>query len=284
MDEPVIAYVKRYLAERAKRMKEDPRSIEELISVVLNESDDDVAGDAVSVLHFRGTSDVLDRATKLCRSDLAAERRLGAVILGQLGVPERAFPRECLSILLEMLNCEEDIDVLQAICIALGHLGQPEAVEAALRFRIHPDPSVRFGVIMALTGHEDGRAIEGLIELSKDEDAHNRDWATFALGSQIDLDTPAIREALLQRLNDEDFDTRCEAIAGLAQRADRRVIPALARELTSDCVGTLAVEAAATIAAPELLPHLVALKDWWDVNPALVTEAIQACSSTNKHE
>jgi hypothetical protein len=59
------------------------------------------------------------------------------------------------------------------------------------------------------------------------------------------------------------------------------VIPALVQELTSDYVGTLAVEAAATIAAPELLPHLLALKEWWDVDAGLLAQAIQACSSAS---
>jgi hypothetical protein len=85
-------------------------------------------------------------------------------------------------------------------------------------------------------------------------------------------------------LSDVDFDTRSEAITGLAERRDRRVIPVLVQELTSDCVGTLAVEAAAAIAAPELLPHLLALKDWWDIDPGLLAQAIQACSPANNHE
>ena len=284
MDEPEIADLKRHLAEHAAKMIGDPRTIDELVACALNEQNEDAAWDAVCALHFRATAEVLDRAKSLLKSEVAAERRLGADVLGQLGVPDRSFPKECLAVLLEMLKHEEDGDVLQAIFIALGHLGEPDAIEAALRFRTHPDPNVRYGVIAALSMHEDDRAINGLIELSQDEDAHNRDWATFGLGSQICLDTPAIREALVARLNDEDFDTRSEAISGLAERGDRRIIPILMQELTSDFVGNLAVEAAAKIAAPELLPHLLALKKWWDVVPSSLSEAIQACSGISKRE
>lgn len=264
------------------RFRADPRTNEELISAALLLSpDEDSYWDLVWTLHRRDTLDLLKRARSLCQSSDNAERRLGADILGQIGSPDRKSPKQCVATLLEMLKEENDGDVLQAILIALGHLGEPEAIEPASQFRAHPDPGVRHGVVLALMGHEDQRAVECLIELSQDEDAHNRDWATFGLGTQINLDTPAIREALIARVSDADVDTRSEAITGLVQRGDLRVIPALVQELTSDCVGTLAVEAAATIAAPELLPHLLALKEWWDVDAGLLAQAIEACSSAS---
>jgi HEAT repeat protein len=266
------------LKEYWDRMRSDPRSIDELVSTALSESDEEVAWDAVCALHFRGTEDVLARAETLCRSDSAKERRLGADILGQLGVPDRTFPKQCLSILLGMLNDEVDANVLQAILVALGHLKESDAIEPASRHRGHPDPAVRHGVVLALTGYDDQRAVNWLIELSRDEDAHVRDWATFALAQQIDLDTPAIREALAARLQDADYDTRCEAIVGLAKRGDHRVIPVISQELASDCVGSLVVEAAAMIPDPQFHPQLIALREWWDVSQTHLDEAIAACS------
>jgi hypothetical protein len=88
------------LQEYWDRMRTDPRSIDELISTALTESDEDVVWNAVCALHFRGTEDCLARAEILCRSDSAKERCLGANILGQLGIPDRTSPRQCLSILL----------------------------------------------------------------------------------------------------------------------------------------------------------------------------------------
>jgi HEAT repeat protein len=265
-------------ARYERRMKHDPRPLEELIATALTEPDEDLAWEAVCVLHFRGSKQVLGRASELCRSPQIAERRLGANILGQLGLPERTFPSECLEILLAMLNGESDASVLQATLVALWHLAQPEAIDPALQLRRHFDPEVRHAVVLALTGYDDNRAIEGLIELSQDEDSDVRDWATFGLGTQIDLDTPAIRQALFQRLTDVDQDTRGEAMVGLAKRKDPRVIWAISEELASDSVSRLAVEAAQCTAAPGLHAQLVALRDRFDIHDAFLEEAIQACS------
>jgi HEAT repeat protein len=269
------------LKEYWHRMRSDPRSIDELVSTALSESDDDIAWDAVCALHFRGTEGVLARAETLCRSDSVRERRLGADILGQLGIPDRTFPKQCLSILLRMLSDEMDADVLQAILVALGHLKESDAIEPASRYRRHPDPGVRHGVVLALTGYDDPRAVNWLIELSCDEDTHVRDWATFAVAQMIDLDTPAIREALAARLEDADYDTRCEAIVGLAKRGDRRVIPVISEELASNRVGSLVVEAAAMIPDPQFHPRLIALRVWWNVSQTTLDEAIAACSPSS---
>ena len=258
--------------------KDDTRSVGELITCALGDPEYDRDGwDAVVALHWRGTEEVLERATMLTRSFCAAERRVGADILGQLGMP-CTFPTHCVSILLKMLRCESDANVTYAILIALGHLGEPEAIKPASRLCRHPHARVRYGVVHALTGYDDPTAIRALIELSKDEDDLVRDWATFALGQQIDTDSPALREALVERLSDSDFDARGEALIGLARRGDRRVIPALVVELESGRVGTLAVESARMFADPQFFSALIALKEWWDVDVELLNDAIQACA------
>ena len=242
-------------------MRGDPRSIDELVLIALDESDEDVAWNAVCALHFRGTREVLEKAEGLCRSDCAAERRLGADILGQLGIPERTYPRECVLLLLAMLDHETDADVLRAIFVAFSHFDEADAIAPALQYREHPDSEVRHGVVLALTGYEDQRAVDALIELSHDQDAHVRDWATFALGQQITLDTVVIREAMAERLTDSDYETRCEAIMGLALRGDRRVIQVISKELTSDSVVCTVVEAAVAIPDPQFYPLLLAKRD-----------------------
>ncbi|MDR3636956.1 MAG: HEAT repeat domain-containing protein [Isosphaeraceae bacterium] len=256
--------------------------MDELISAALSEPDEDLAWDAVAALHWRGSDDVLDRAVQLCQSVCAVERRLGADILGQLGVPERTFPKKCLRILLEMLEAERESQVLPAILIASSHLKDSLAIGPVVRFRRHADSEVRYGVVFALMGHDIPQALQALIELTRDPEAHVRDWATFSLGTQVETDTPELRQALAERLGDDDDDTRCEALVGLARRGDERVLPALHKELSSELVGTLAVEAAALIGRPELHPVLVALESWWDVDKELLDEAIRACSPRPK--
>ncbi len=259
--------------------RDDARSVDELMTAALCESDEDLAWDAVCALQWRGSREVMDRAVRLCGGACAFERRLGADILGQLGVPSRSFPDEGLYTLVLMLETEQDPRALRSILVALSHHGRSEAVGAACGFEKHPDPDVRHAVVLALMGQQDGRALATLAGLTRDPEANIRDWATFALGTQVEADTPELREALVARLADEDDDTRAEAIVGLARRGDRRMLPALHAELASGSVGRLAVEAAAMIGDPLLQPLLVSLRVRWNVDAEALEEAIRACSS-----
>ena len=226
--------------------------------------------DYIPILQHRGTKDVLLAAQKLCLNSEIAARKLGVDILGQLGTPERTFPDECLHTLLDLLATETNERVLYSIGVALGHLQDPRAVEPLIKFKNNPDADVRYGVVVGLLTQEDSFAIETLIELSTDEDVDVRNWATFGLGAQIDLDTPEIRAALWQRLAEEDTqdpDTHeiyGEALVGLARRKDAQIIPLILKELESNTMSVLAVEAADEIGDVKLYPALIELRKRWD--------------------
>ncbi len=258
--------------------KDDPRSVNELISAALSEPDENLAWYAIGALHWRGSREVLDEASRLCRSFCTMERGLAADILAQLGYPDRSFPEECVRLLLDMLKIERVLRVLPTILIALGHSRKPEVIAAISSFRRHEAADVRYGVVQALLGCEDPRAIDTLIDLSTYDDDDVRNWAIFGLGTQVDVDTPELRKALAARLDDPDDDTRCEAIVGLARRRDRHMLPVLRRVLTSRSVSNLEVEAASLIGDPELHPLLLALREWWDIDQKVLDEAIQACA------
>ncbi|UZN03815.1 HEAT repeat domain-containing protein [Cellulomonas sp. S1-8] len=115
-----------------------------------------------------------------------------------------------------------------------------------------------------------------LITLSSDPDPGVRDWATFGLGNQTPQDSPAIRTALLARLDDEDPETAAEALLGLARRGAGEAL-ARVRALITDpdrSVDLLALEAAAELADPALLPALEALAQAWDGDDDVHGEAV----------
>ncbi|MBX9792420.1 MAG: HEAT repeat domain-containing protein [Pirellulales bacterium] len=231
--------------------RHDPRSVDELFCAALTEQpddEDDAYWDAISALNFRGTREVFERGAALCRSHCAIERRIGADVLAQLGVPERTLPAECIALLLSMLRADEEPALLHSVLIALSHHEAPQSIHPAVRFLRHADEDVRYAVVAALTGYDHPLAVESLIELSTDKADQVRDWATFALAQQLDSDTPEIRAGLAARLDDPYEDCCGEAMIGLARRRDPRAPAAVERELRLNPHSDFAAEAAELIA------------------------------------
>ena len=175
-----------------------------------------------------------------------------------------------------MLESEHDAEVLQSVFVAFSHLHEPRVIDVALRYASHPDPQVRHAVVLSITGHADHRAIELLIRLTTDMDSDVRDWATFGLGTQLDLDTPEIRNALAARLDDMDEDTRGEAMIGLARRRDRRAIDPILKDLEAGILDK-PLDAAALFKSPELLGTLLKLRGTPVIAPEVLDDIIAAC-------
>ena len=280
--------------KQTEEARADPRSTLELIREAMEYEAEEPHEDEYSynkaraVLQYRATREVFDEAVRLCKAVNPDERILGADILGQLGIPERAFPKESLAVLLPMLEEETDPDVLQAVAIALGHIRDPEAIPHLIKHKNHSDDRVRYGVVHGLLTCEDQRAVAALIELSQDADDDVRNWATFGLGTQIERDTPAVREALFARIRDPHDETRGEALVGLAARHDERVLQPLIAELEGEMTWLLALDAAKLLKDPRLCSALLTLKQRWQDDGdsdtrllAEVAEALEACSCTN---
>jgi HEAT repeat protein len=167
---------------------------------------------------------------------------------------------------------EGDPRVLAVIAEAIGHLGEPWGLSWLLRMRRHPDAEVRGGVASALACRTNPLAIDALVELSADRDPAIRDWATFALGTLADHDSPALREALAARLEDGDPDTRIEALHGLALRGDPRAVePTLAQLEAGETGGSrwtrhalqeAVIRLAAQTGDARFARHLPALDGW----------------------
>lgn len=112
----------------------------------------------------------------------------------------------------------------------------------------------------SLTEDRSGQSLVRLIGLMSDKETANRDWATLILAQQ-EIDTQAVRNALLAAAEDKDEHVRAEAILGLAQRDKATALPLLQRELSRDSVALPLFEAAALVADASLAEPLRAFSE-----------------------
>ena len=211
----------------------DVRSTDELLELVLSKDadrDDEEYWQPIRVLQHR-LPIVLEQIKTLAKSEHEKHRDIAAIILGQGRVVDKFTKETCAEILLQMLEAEQSDEVLSSIIFALGHLHASKAVAPLVKLSSHSNPSIRYAVVSSLCSHEESDAVKTMIESSADFDRDVRNWATFGLGSQIDTDTPSIREALHARLTESDDEIRGEALVGLARRGDIRAASALIEEI-----------------------------------------------------
>ncbi len=119
-----------------------------------------------------------------------------------------------------------------------------------------------------------------LIDLTRDADRSNRDWAVLLL-AQEEIDTPAVRAALLHAARDEDEVVRAEAVLGLAEREPATALPFVQQALAGQTVTPPMLEAAALCADPSLVEDLRVWAEPSD-NPyidRLAAEALAACQA-----
>lgn len=224
---------------------DDMRTVSALFEAALQE-DDEASQDAIGALHWRGTSEVLDKAVVLIHADAPTVRARGADILAQLGVPDRTFPSECFLAVLPMLADAAPSVVASAI-FALAHIDRERAAPYVIAFARNDDRVVRHAVTFALGGVDTAEAIATLLALTTDGSALVRDWATFGLARLSDADTPQIRKALAARMTDDDQDVRYEAVIGLGRRRDGRAVEGLKAILQEEPDDLVACEAAALL-------------------------------------
>jgi len=115
-----------------------------------------------------------------------------------------------------------------------------------------------------------------LIQLTRDPDRANRDWATLLL-AQLEQDTKEVREALLAAAADEDEYVRGEAILGIAQREPSVALPLIHAALQEETVCLQIFEAAAVVAHPSLIDSLRDFTDGEDYIDQVARDALAAC-------
>jgi HEAT repeat protein len=228
------------------------------------------------------SSEALAAAELLSVSNDFIERAVAAHVLATFvnGHGNRSQVKEAVALLARMFEQGGNLHLEWSIVDALRLAWERCALEPLLSRSQSHSANVRKMVAMGLDGamgdESTPAGIQALICLTDDTDTSVRDWATFAL-AYLAEDSPEIRTALWARVEDPDYDTRCEALVGLASRHELAVTLKVAEELGAESVGRLVVEAAKNLAEPALLESLQALEAWWDVDPELLKQAIQAC-------
>ncbi len=218
---------------------------------------------------------------------------LVADILGSLAAPGFVLASASIALFRSMLAAGPPSEVIASVGHALGQFGDAGegGFDMMLDYATHTDVRVRQGVVSALLGQRDPRAIDALVRLSSDEHEQIRDWATFGLATQLGdpgdadmIDSAAVREALVARLDDELASTRAEAVVGLAARRDARALPVIFEALTADSFAMDYVKAARYFGEPTLaepLRHLLVDPEWHaEFEPEDVAEikaALAAC-------
>ena len=153
---------------------------------------------------------------------------------------------------------DADAELVAALC----HYSTDSNVRQVLLGLVeHPDFWVRWYLTHAFGADGAPASVAALIQLSRDEDAGIRDWATFALGNLTDAYAPAVRAALLARLDDDDARTRLEAIHGLVEHGEPKVLAAIARALELDKNSQTLWDKAEDAPDYRVLPALYAMRD-----------------------
>lgn len=215
--------------------------------------------DNISELRKRPNNEVYNKAFKLAKSKSEKEKIIGVYVLAQLGFDPRYQQDKTVELYFELLKNEKSKKVISAILSSISHNNEnlsEKQISKLLEFKNHNDSNIRFDLTLAISCLENDGAIKALIELSNDKDSDIRNWAVFGLGTQIENDTEEIRNALWNRVNDNHFETKSEAIVGLANRKDKRIKNVIISELENGDYGSLLFEAILTIKDKDFLPPL----------------------------
>ena len=269
------------IRDAGNRRAFDNRTTAEIIAVYMECRRNDDATASLSTVHYRGGETEFRAGIQLLASNNPMERVVGADVLAQLGWRDRAFLDETVAALLSALS-DQDVSVVQSAIFALGHRASPRAIPALLPFVDHASTDLRYAVVHGLMPHDTPEVVEALAKLSGDTDPDVRNWATFALGSQLESDSHSLRKALRDRLADSDPEVRGEALVGLARRHDSSVATEVMRELESDSYGGWAIEAAGLLGDAMFLSALRTLRRRLTGENAVLfrgglEEAIAAC-------
>ena len=232
---------------------------EKIFSRLLNNRTQKTYWDNINELRSRPNQEVFNKAMQLAKSKSDKEKNIGIAILAQLGFDPRFNQIETIKLYFELLTQDQSIDVLISILYAISHnfeILTEKQVNILQTFKNNESSYVRTALANAISCLQDDQSIDTLILLSKDTSSSVRNWATFSLGTLIEINNKKITDALWKRVDDKHQETKLEAILGLAIRKDNRVKEIVRRELKYGEYGTLLFEAIEQLNDKDFLPLL----------------------------
>ncbi len=232
---------------------------EKIFNRLLNNKTQKTYWDNISELRKRPNQDVFKKAYELAKSSIDREKIIGLHILQQLGFDPRFNKSQTVDLHFELLEKNQTEKVLESIFHGIGHNNDElndNQISKLIEFKDEKNIDVKHALISALSGIENSKSINVLINLTKDKNSSIRNWATFGIGNLIETDNNDIRNALWNRVKDKDFETKSEAIVGLANRRDKRIKDIILSELKNGDYGTLLLESILKLNDKEFLPLL----------------------------
>lgn len=271
-------------------MSKDNLTYERLFDLLQNECSEEEYWGFISKLRKLPCNEVYEKAIEFIESNNKKDKIIGIDVLQQLGFNPRFKQEQTVKLHFELLEEHKTDDVTKSLLYGIGHnnenLSQLQ-IDKITQFDGLDDDEINQAHISALLGIDNIKAVRKLIQFTDSKNSDIRNWSTFGIGTQVEIDNEEIRDALWKRVNDSNFETKSEAIYGLAKRKDNRVKNIIMSELKSDNYGTLILEATALLKDTELAVQLkknlkTANKD--DVDwPKLIKETISEIEKTHNN-
>jgi len=191
------------------------------------QSDDGAQWEAIKALGEGRSADAASVLIQVLQENEDwAVRRLTTWALGQIGGDQAVLA------LIQALE-DEDADVRQGAVFALSKVGGRRAADALLEvFDRGEDGDVLDSVIEALGRIGEDRAVALLISTLDDENEETRELASEALGRIAALEAvPALGK---MALNDPVWYVRCAAVAALGEMGNAQALSVLTEAFTGD--------------------------------------------------
>jgi len=240
-------------------MSREKWASEKIFNRLLNNKTQKTYWDNISELRKRPNQYVFEKAYEFAKSNTDKQKIIGIDILQQLGFDPRYNKTQTVELHFELLEKTQSNTVLKSLLHGIGHNNDELSdnhISKLIEFKDQTDIDVKHALISAISGVENPKAINVLIDFTKDKTSSIRNWATFGIGSLIESDNNDIRNALWNRINDNDFETKSEAIVGLANRKDQRIKDIIISELENGDYGSLLFEAILRLNDKDFLPLL----------------------------